>query len=92
MRKPKILEIFFSEVIIYLLLWLWNDFIATVLSLSFAAIAFSVLLLSFAAERFDKSKISAWYYYFMLVSFVVPLVVGTFFSVLKSGHFNWMKF
>lgn len=92
MRKPRIVEVVFIETIVYLLLWLWNDFIATILCLSFAGIAISVLIISLAAERFDKSKISAWYFYFMAVSFVVPICVGTFFSVLKHGNLSWMKF
>jgi ABC-type Fe3+-siderophore transport system permease subunit len=92
MNKPRIIEVVFIEAILYILLWLWNDFIATILSLSFAGIAFSVLIISLAAERFDKSKISAWYFYGMAVSFVVPIVVGIFFSVLKHGNLNWMKF
>ena len=91
-KKPRIIEVCFIEAIIYILLWLWNDLTATILSLSFAGIAFFVLMVSLIAERLDKSKVSVWYYYFMIASFGVPLIVGAFFTVLKTGHFDWMKF
>ena len=91
-KRPRIIEVCFMEAILYILLWMWNDLIATIISLSFAGIAFCILIVSFIAERLDKSKVSSWYYYFMTASFVVPLVVTAFFSVLKLGHFDWMKF
>ena len=91
-KRPRIIEVVFIEAIIYMLLWIWNDFIATIISLSFAGISFAILMISLASEFIDKSNISRWYFYFMTASFVVPLVVGAFFTVLKLGHFDWMHF
>ena len=91
-RPLSISEIFFIQVIVYLLVWLWNDFVATILSLSFTAIAFFILVISLIAELIDRSKVPRWYFYVMVLSVLTPLLVGSLFMYIKKGSLDWMVF
>lgn len=91
-RKLNITEIFLIQAIIYTLLWLWNDFIATILCLSFAVIAFCVLAISLISELLDRSRVPHWYYYVMGISIITPIIIGSFFMYLKKGALDWMVF
>jgi hypothetical protein len=59
-------EIFMIQAILYLILWLWNDYAATIFSLSFAAIAFFILIIALIAEVIEPSKVPRKYFYVML--------------------------
>jgi hypothetical protein len=85
-------EIFMIEAILYLMLWIWNDFAATIFSLSFSAIAFFILIIAMIAEVIEPSKVPRKYFYVMLISALTPLVVGSFFMYLKKGALDWMVF
>ena len=83
-------EVFLVEAIVYLLLWMWNDYVATILTLSFTAIALFILLVSLVAELIERSKVPRWYFGLMVISVITPLIVGVFFMVLKKGGLDWM--
>lgn len=91
-KRTYVFEIFFIQIIIYLLLWLWNDFVATLLSLSFAAIGIFVLLISLIAEIIDRSKVPRWYFYVIVLSVLTPILVGSLFMFIKKGSLDWMIF
>jgi hypothetical protein len=91
-HRFNLTEIALGQAVIYLLIWMWNDHVATLLSLSFSAIAFAVLLLSLISELLERSKVPRWYYWVMFVSGVVPIIIGSFFMLLKKGELDWMHF
>ena len=88
-RRLNITEIFLLQAIFYTLLWLWNDYVATLLSLTFSAIAFFILSVSLISELLDRSKVPRWYFYAMIISVVTPLIIGSFFMYLKEGALDW---
>jgi hypothetical protein len=91
-KRTYTFEIFLIQIIVYLLLWLWNDFVATLLSLSFAAIGLFVLIISIIAELIDRSRVPRWYFYVMVLSVLTPILVGSLFMYIKQGSLDWMIF
>jgi hypothetical protein len=85
------IEVFLIEAVIYIVLWLWNDYIATIMTLSFAAIAFFILVVSLISEAIERSKVPRWYFSYMVISVLTPLAIGAFFYVLNKGSFGWMR-
>ncbi|MEM6379326.1 MAG: hypothetical protein AAF705_14045 [Bacteroidota bacterium] len=79
MRRPSPLEVFLIQVVIYLLLWLNDDYMATLVSGAFAGIFFFIWLLSRVVELIEPSKVPKWYYRYMLVSALAPILVSAFF-------------
>ena len=90
MRRLSLTEMFMIEFILYTLLWLWNDLVASMLSLSFTVIAILVLIISLVADSLDKSRVDRWYYQLMVISAVTPFIVSAFFGIIKKGQFDWM--
>ena len=91
-RPLSMTEVFLIQAVFYTLLWLWNDHAATILTLSFAAIALFILVISLIAEVLDRSKVPRWYFWVMGISIVTPLIIGGFFLTLKNGTLDWMTF
>lgn len=91
MKNLKPLELFLIQIIIYSILWLSNDYIATFLSLTFTAIFFFILLVSIIAEWIEPSKVPRWYFKFMLVSIIAPLVAGIFFVGIMGLGTEWVN-
>jgi hypothetical protein len=91
-RRLNLTEIALIQAVLYLLLWMWNDFLATILSLSFSVIAFFVLLISLISELLERTKVPRAYFWLMIVSCLVPLFIGSFFMLLKKGTLDWMIF
>ena len=87
----SITEVFLIEAIVYIALWLWNEYIATIMTLSFSAIALFILIISLISEVIEPSKVPRWYFSYMIISVLTPLVIGAFFMVLNKGSLGWMK-
>lgn len=90
MRRLKPGEILLSEMIIYLLLWMFNDYLATILSLVFGTICFLILMISLIVEWIERSKVPRWYFWFMLMSTLAPIITALLFVAINGG-IPWMQ-
>lgn len=70
----KLLEIALSELIVFLLLWMWNSFIAFYLTAALTSICFFILIIALIAEGLEKSKVKRIYFYGMAISIIVPWI------------------
>ncbi|HMQ47929.1 MAG TPA: hypothetical protein PKA00_10910 [Saprospiraceae bacterium] len=89
MKAQRLLELFLVETILYILLWLWDDYLASLLSLVFGAIIVLILLVSLIVEWIEPSKVPRWYFVLMLISIAAPLVAALLFAFIGGGP-NWM--
>lgn len=90
MEKIRPIEILLAEVIVYILLWLANDYLATLLSLIFGSIFLLILVISLIVEIVERSKVPRWYFFFMLMSVLAPIIAAAIF-LLISGGLEWMR-
>ncbi len=90
MEKIRPIEILLAEVIVYILLWLANDYLATLLSLIFGSIFLLILVISIIVEIVERSKVPRWYFFFMLMSVLAPIIAAAIF-LLISGGLEWMR-
>lgn len=81
----KSLLTFLIQVVFYALLWLWEEYAALFVSVTFSAIAFFVLLIALIAEWIERSKVPPFFFLFLLISVVTPLI---FFMILWLGGLN----
>ena len=91
MRRLGILEIFLIQFIFYIILWLWNDYIATLVSVVFTAISFFILIIALLSELIEPSKFPRWYYALMFVSIIAPVVATLIFVGIMGADFNWIR-
>lgn len=84
-------ELFLIEFAFYTLLWLINDYVASLLSLVFAVICIAILLVAIIAELIEPSKVPRKYYYYMIVSIAAPILAGWLFISLMGGQLDWFE-
>lgn len=90
MKKMRAGEILLAEMIIYLLLWFVNEYLATMLSLIFGSICLLILLISLIVEWIERSKVPRWYFMLMLMSVLAPLLTALLFVGINGG-LTWLR-
>lgn len=89
LEKLVTIESFLVQLIVYLFLWFWNDYLALILSLILGGIALSVLVVAKLVEWVDRSRVPKVYYRFMLICVLAPLIAGVAGVILRNG-FSWL--
>jgi len=91
MPKLSLLEIFLIEFVFFALLWLVDDYIASMLTVVISSICFFILILSLIAEWIEKSKVPKSYYIIMFISTITPWIVTGAFVFFAGVDFDWLK-
>ncbi len=91
MDKEKLIAIGLLQAIFYTAIWMIDDYIGLILSSSLALVAFSVLVISWIADRLEYAGVAWWYYPLITLSLFIPLIIALIFWFFKSGEMDWMK-
>jgi multisubunit Na+/H+ antiporter MnhE subunit len=89
--RLSLLEIFLLEVVVWLGLWLLNDYLATLLTLIIGAIVSAALVVALVAEAIERSRVPRKYFYVMLLSVVAPAVAGFLYLFIFEGDLNFLR-
>jgi hypothetical protein len=93
MTKQKFPYLLFSLGIVffYAILWLSNDFIASFLSLVIPSIAIAIGIISYIAERLEKSDLPSWYFPVIALLIFLPLITALVFGYIFEFNFQWQQ-
>ncbi len=73
--KSPILEIFLVQIIIYLALWLSDNFLATYVTLVLTGVFAAILLISLIAEWLSETKpVPPKYFHLLIVTIIAPIL------------------
>jgi len=89
MPNIRPIEIFLIELVVYLALWVINDYLASLLSAIIMGIFLLTLLFSLVSELIERSKVPRLYYQFMIASLVAPLLAAVIY-LLINGLPDWV--
>lgn len=89
MESIRSIEILLGEVVIYLIIWVLNDYLASMLSLIFGSIFLLILLVSLVVELVEKSKVPRWYFTFMGLSVLAPVIAAVLYTLINRGM-EWL--
>jgi hypothetical protein len=89
MRYTK--EILAIEAIIFIILWMSNEYMATLMTFIAVPIFFAITIISLIAEKIEKSGISGDYFRLMVGLTIVPLVIFVVFHFANSGEYTWLS-
>lgn len=89
--RLSLLEIFLLEVIVWLGLWLSNDYLATLLTLILVAIVSAVLLIALMAEAIERSKVPRRYFYVMALSILAPMAAAVLYMFIFGGRLEFLE-
>jgi len=84
-------EILLVESIIFTLLWIWDDYVAIILTVSITGILFAILLISLAAEKIERSNVPRKYFGWMFWALFPPIIIAFIYSYFIEGQFTWMN-
>ncbi len=85
MRKLKPVELLLIQIVIYFLLWMWDEYLATLLSLVWGGICLLILLTSLVVEWIEKSNVPRWYFSYLWVSVLAPIMAAVMYSGIVGG-------
>jgi len=88
--RTNLLIVTLLQAVIYSGIWLWNEYVATYLTLIFPGMILVILIIGTIADLIEPSRIPRWYYGLMTISIVIPLVIGGFFYYLYEGRLDWL--
>ena len=89
--RTNLLIILLGQAVIYTSLWLWNEYVASYLTIIFPGIILFILIIAIIADLIEPSRIPGWYYGLMLISIFTPLVIGAVFYYLSDGQLEWLQ-
>jgi hypothetical protein len=75
-------ELALIELIIFMLLWFWDSFIAFYFTLALSFVCLAVFIISLIAEWIEPSRINKFYFYAMGISVFVPWVAAGIIALL----------
>ena len=84
------LAVLLIQIFVYLLIFLADDYIGTLMSLILGSICFCVWAISLMVEWISPSKVKRDYYRYVLAGWIGPLFAFIAFAMAKGG-FDWLK-
>jgi len=84
-------EILAIEAIIFIILWMTNEYMATLITFIAVPIFFAITIISLIAEKIEKSGISGDYFRLMVGLTIVPLIIFSVFHFANSGEYTWLS-
>lgn len=87
--RLSLLEIFLLELVCYLVIWLLNEYLATLLTFILTAIVFAVLVIAGISEMIEQSKVPRQYFYIMALSVVAPVLAALVYLFIFGGNIKW---
>ncbi len=90
LAKLSLGEIFLLQLILWLLLWLFNDYVATLLTLCVGAVVSAVLLVALLSEAVERSKVPKRYFYVMAISIVAIISAAGIYALIFGGRLDFL--
>jgi hypothetical protein len=85
-------EILIVEAIVFIMFWLSNEYLATLLTFIATPIFTGILIVSLIAEKIERSKISREYFYLMAGLALIPALIFIGIFLANGGtSFDWAK-
>jgi hypothetical protein len=85
-------EILVLEAIVFILFWIFNEYLASLLTFIAVPIFSGVLVVSMIAEKIEKSKVSKEYFYLLAGLALIPSIIFALIFISNGGtSFDWAK-
>lgn len=72
-------------------LWVWNDYLASLITVLVVTICIFILLLSYIVELIEKTKVPRWYFQLIWIMIILPILLFGIFGAIYGFSFEWMK-
>jgi ABC-type glycerol-3-phosphate transport system permease component len=83
-------EYFLIQLALFTAIWLWNDYVGTLISLIWGTLCLFILLISLLVELIERSKVPKIYFGFMIASVLAALFSALIYLFI-IGELDWMQ-
>jgi len=83
-------EITLIQCILWIGIWLADDYLGSLLTVILVPIFFFILLVSLIAELIERSKVPRKFFVLMMISTIIPMVIAALVFYLYEGAFDWL--
>lgn len=83
-------EFFLLELVVWLAVWLLNDYMAALLTIIVSAIVLAVLVIALLAEAIERSKVPRWYFLLMGLSVLASVMSALLYASIFGGRFDFL--
>jgi len=73
------------ETVVLFMIWLTNEYLATLMSGVIFVIAFGVFLVAVISEMIEKSKVKRSFFIAIAMVALIPLIIMAFFVIINGG-------
>ena len=73
------------ETVILFMIWLTNEYLATLLSGVIFVIAFGVFVVAVISEMIEKSRVKRSFFVAIALIALIPLIIMAFFVIINGG-------
>lgn len=85
-------EILIIEAIVFILFWILNEYLASLLTFIAVPIFSGILVVSLIAEKIEKSEVSKEYFYLIGWLALIPAIIFAMIFISNGGtSFDWAK-
>ncbi len=71
------------QLIVYILIFLWDDHVGYLLCIIISVVVFTILVISYLVEKVEPSKVPVSYFRTMWILWLAPVIVLLFFTGLN---------
>ena len=89
--KVGLLELILIQFIIYMGIYMMDNYTGIMLCLVMAPIFLFILIVALISELLDKSKVPRLYYKFMISGVIMPLLVLFIGVTMDPGALDWLS-
>jgi len=86
------IEILLVQVVVFMILWIFLPFWASLLTFIIPMIGVPILLIALIAELLERTRISRLYFVVMFVTILVPPAVAFIYNFLSGNDWNFLNF
>lgn len=85
MKNKIYWQLFMVECMVWLAVWLLNDYLAALLTAILGSMVFAVWLIAKISEYLEPSRVPSWYFSVLLTTLLATLSTAGFYVVLNGG-------
>ena len=85
MKNKIYWQLFMVECMVWLAVWLLNDYLAALLTAILGSMVFAVWLIAQISEYLEPSRVPSWYFSVLLTTLLATLSTAGFYVVLNGG-------
>ena len=85
------IEILLFQIIFWAGIWLYDDYLGSLLTVIIVPIFFFILVVAVIADLIERSKVPKIYFVHLALTILVPILIAGYVYFAFEGTYDWVK-